>query len=78
MKKTLYICIPLMGAVLAGCESDATLQDGDYSATSLTIKAPVLASDGTEGREMPGQTIYQFENGKFLTTIAVGSDENEV
>lgn len=79
MKKTLYICIPLMGAALAGCESDANLSEGITKATSLTIKAPMLAADGSGNQELPAQTtLYQFDNGLFVRSEAVSSDEESI
>lgn len=79
MKKTLYICIPLIGAVLAGCESDANLPVGDTKTTSLTIKAPMFAANNSGNQDMPEQTeLYQFDNGLFVRSETVSPDGQSI
>ncbi|MBD5358105.1 MAG: hypothetical protein HDR88_14065 [Bacteroides sp.] len=79
MNKKIYICLPLLGAALAGCESDANMPEPASNPAVLKIKAPTLTSEDSGNSELPSQLdIYEFEGEQFYRSQSVSTDEESV
>ncbi|MDE6423266.1 MAG: hypothetical protein K2K95_07585, partial [Muribaculaceae bacterium] len=79
LNKALYICLPLMGAVMAGCESDVKMDVTPKKGTLLKITAPSLMSEVSGESELPSVVdVYEFADGLYLRTKTINPAEDSV